>query len=142
MKGLRLILIWTWGTVASIAHGDEPPLGRLFFTPERRAQMDQQRRLNIQETQTLEGASITLNGMVIRSSGKRTVWINDRAQNDNQTPQGVTVNTHRRAPGQASLNLQGEVTTDLKVGETVNRATQETSGRIDVGRSARTTQRP
>lgn len=119
--------------LATVATGQDAPLGRLFFTPTKRAMMDQQRQLNIQETQTLEGASVTLNGTVIRSSGKRTVWVNDRPQHDNQTPQGVAVSTRARAPGQARVNLQGETATDLKVGETVNRATQEIIGNEGMG---------
>ena len=50
-------------------------LGRLFFTPERRQNLDRLRQLNIQEQQEIpEDTALTINGVVTRSSGKRTVW--------------------------------------------------------------------
>ena len=53
-----------------------PPLGRLFLAPERRDALDQQRKtLQFQET-VVEGDSLTLNGVVTRSSGKWTMWVN------------------------------------------------------------------
>ncbi|MDP2811424.1 MAG: hypothetical protein Q8O34_14870 [Rhodocyclaceae bacterium] len=117
------------------------PLGRLFFTPERRAALERQRQLNIQEAQTLEGATLTLDGVVVRSTGKRTVWINSRAQHDAAAPTGVTVNLSAREPGRATLSSGEETPAQLKVGESINRATRETAsgvgdGRIDVNRPA------
>ena len=114
------------------AQAQDAGLGRLFFSAEKRAQMDQQRLYNVRETQTLEGATVTLNGTVIRSSGRRTVWINDHPQHDDQTPQGVVVHTRRHAPGVATLDLQGEASTEIKVGESVNRATREHSNSVPI----------
>ena len=55
----------------------QAPLGRLFFTPEKRQLLDRQRDLNVQAQQeTPEDPTLTINGVVTRSSGKRTVWIN------------------------------------------------------------------
>ncbi len=102
-------------------------LGRLFFTPERRMALERQRQLNIQETQTLEGATLRLDGVVVRSSGKRTVWINNTAQHDNGTPSGVSVGVSRKQPGRATLRAGEEMPAELTVGETINRATRETS---------------
>lgn len=116
-----------------------PALGRLFFTPERRATLERQRQLNIQEAQTLEGASMSLDGVVVRSSGKRTVWINSRAQHDRAAPSGVDADLSNRQPGRAVLRAGEEKPADLKVGETINRATRETAsglagGQIGVNR--------
>ena len=48
-------------------------LGRLFFTPERRQQLDHQRQFNIEERSKVpEDPTLTINGVVTRSSGKRT----------------------------------------------------------------------
>ncbi len=109
------------------------PLGRLFFTPERRVALERQRQLNIQETQTLEGATMSLDGVVVRSSGKRTVWVNRRAQHDNAAPAGVTVDVTRREPGKASLSVGEETPAQLKVGETINRATREKADALGGG---------
>ncbi|MRR50503.1 MAG: hypothetical protein EG825_06250 [Rhodocyclaceae bacterium] len=100
-------------------------LGRLFMTPEIRSALERQRQLNIQEAQTLEGSTVTLNGVVTRSSGRRTVWINGQAQHDEATPSGVAAATGPRTPGRAVLTAGEEHPTELEVGETVNRATRE-----------------
>lgn len=100
-------------------------LGRLFMTPEIRSALERQRQLNIQEAQTLEGSTVTLNGVVTRSSGRRTVWINGQAQHDDAAPSGVIAATGPRTPGRAVLTTGEESPTQLDVGETVNRATHE-----------------
>lgn len=54
-------------------------LGRLFFTPEQRAQLDRE----YAQRATAENKHATvlmLNGIVQRSDGARTVWINGMAQ--------------------------------------------------------------
>lgn len=103
----------------------EPDLGRLFFSPERRNTLERQRQLNIREAQTLEGETLNLNGLVIRSSGKKTFWLNGRAQNDNDAPTGVTITPQRKTPGKAIVSASGETPEEVKVGETFNRATRE-----------------
>ena len=119
--------------LAGPAAAQTETLGRLFFTPERRATLERQRQLNIQETQTLQGATMSLDGVVVRSSGKRTVWINSRAQHDQAAPAGVTADLSSRKPGQAVLKAGEEVPAQLQVGETINRATRETSGGLAQG---------
>ena len=64
---------------------DSAPLGRLFFTPERRAALERQRTPNLQEAQTLQGNSMSLDGVVYRSGGKSTVWINQKAQTEDES---------------------------------------------------------
>lgn len=103
----------------------EPALGRLFFSPERRNTLERQRQLNIRETQTLEGESLSLDGLVVRSSGKKTFWVNGRAQNDNDAPTGVAITPQRKTPGKAIVSASGEAPEEIKVGETFNRATRE-----------------
>jgi hypothetical protein len=112
---------------------DSTTLGRLFFTPEKRATLERQRQFNIQEAQTLEGATMSLDGVVVRSSGKRTVWINSRAQHDQASPAGVTAELGSRQPGQAVLHAGEETPAKLKVGESINRATRESSGGLAQG---------
>lgn len=100
------------------------PLGRLFLTPERRALLDRQRQANVQQVESVEGVSMSLDGIVIRSTGKRTIWVNGRPQNESDTDIGVSV--HRgKAPGEAALSAGEEAPVSLKVGESVNWATRE-----------------
>lgn len=115
----------------------EEKLGRLFLTPERRAMLEQQRQLNLQEQKTLEGSSIRLDGVIVRSSGKKTVWINGQAQHDNNGNLGVETRVAAGTPGRAGLATGNERQTDLRVGQKINRATQEISdglagGRVDI----------
>jgi hypothetical protein len=109
-------------------------LGRLFFTPERRATLERQRTLNVQEAQTLQGTSMTLDGVVYRSGGKATVWINRQAQTENEASRtGVTAVVTPRAPGSALLTPGEETPAQLKVGEAINRATGERNTRLGGG---------
>lgn len=63
-------------TLAAPAGAAEPaPLGRLFNTPERRAELDRQ-RLNPNLPGSATSGPTTLNGRVLRSSGRNTAWIN------------------------------------------------------------------
>lgn len=109
------------------------PLGRLFFTPERRAALERQRLLNIQESQAqlVDGANLTVNGVVQRSSGKRTTWINGAAQNDNSAATGVRVDVDKHNPGRATVTAGDDAPASLKVGEAINRTTREKSSGTD-----------
>jgi hypothetical protein len=83
---------------------DAPELGRLFFTPERRSTLERQRTLNVQEAQSLQGTSMSLDGVVYRSSGKATVWVNNQAQTEGESSRtGVTATISPGTPGSALL---------------------------------------
>jgi hypothetical protein len=107
------------------------PLGRLFFTPERRAALERQRQLNIQEDQALEGSTVSLNGVVVRSSGRNTVWVNQQAQPERSAATGVAVRVERY--GKAVVTTDGEAPAELRVGESINRATREKDNGIGGG---------
>ena len=107
-------------------------LDRLFFTPERRAALELQRQMNVQEAQTLEGATMSLDGMVVRSSGRNTVWVNRRPQSERSPSTGVTAMVQ---PGGKAVVTPGEETpAELKVGESINRATREKNDGLGGGR--------
>lgn len=108
-------------------------LGRLFLTPEWRGALERQRQLNIQQTRSLAGDTVRLDGVVVRSSGKSTVWINNRPQIESARDSGVTAATSRRQPGRATVSTGAEPPVDLKVGVTLNQATRETSGGLAGG---------
>ena len=109
-------------------------LGRLFFTPERRQALDRQRELNIQETQVIpEDPTLTINGVVTRSSGKQTTWINGVAQNENDQPSGVTVTSSHKNPGKVLVRPNDQPGTQANVGDTVNRNTGEATDLLGDG---------
>lgn len=85
----------TMCVLASLAmHGAQAAsLGRLFFTPEQRAQLD---HAHARSATTENGSSIlAANGIVQRTGGRRTVWINGTAQDaghsDESSPDAVPV---------------------------------------------------
>lgn len=118
---------------AEPATAGEPALGRLFLTPETRSALERQRQLNIQQTRSLEGDSVRLDGVVVRSSGKSTVWINNQPQTENSRDAGVAAAPSRRQPGSVAVSAGGTAPIDLKVGTTLNQATGEQSGGLAGG---------
>ncbi len=111
----------------------EPVLGRLFLTPEWRGALERQRQLNTQQTRKLEGDTLRLDGIVTRSSGKSTVWINSKPQTESTRDSGVTVAVSPRQPGRAAVSSGTEPPANLKVGVTLDQATGETSGGLANG---------
>lgn len=73
-------------------------MGRLFFTPQQRTALDHQRRQGL-STITQE-SSYTLNGEVVRSSGKNTRWVNGEAQITSTPPKGIIGDTYHPATGE------------------------------------------
>jgi hypothetical protein len=132
---IRVFLVLAGMTVLVPARAaDAPELGRLFFTPERRATLEHQRAFNVQEAQTLQGTTMSLDGVVYRSSGKATVWINHQAQNEGESARtGVNAVVSPAQPGSALLAPGEEKPAQLKVGEAMNRATGERNTRLGGG---------
>ena len=113
----------------------EEALGRLFFTPERRQALDRQREMNLGEPAN-EEPTLTINGIVTRSSGKRTAWINGVAQNEGELAGGITVTPERNHPGKVIVETAEYPGTHARVGETISRTTGETSDLLKGGRIA------
>ena len=129
-----LALVAAFCTNAS-AQENSDELGRLFFTPERRQTLDRQRQLNIQEKQEIpEDPTLTIDGIVTRSSGKRTAWVNGVAQNENETPSGVSVTPRRKDPGKVVVQASELPAGNARVGGTVNRNTGEATDLLNGGR--------
>ena len=84
-------------------------VGRLFFTPQQRQELDRRRANNITDQGPVVESSVTVNGQVTRSSGKTTTWINGVPQYD----------TYRgRAVDRVGVESGGKVV-PVKVGETL-----------------------
>lgn len=132
LRTLPALLIVGLALAGDPAGAESRALGRLFFTPETRSTLDRQRQLNLHETKTLEGESVRIDGVVVRSSGKSTVWINQRPQTENATD-GVAITVGAKHPERVQLAPAGEAPTDLKVGVTLNRNTRETTGGLTDG---------
>jgi hypothetical protein len=119
------------GVAAPAAAADE--LGRLFFTPQQRQDLDRRRATNRAEEEApqIKEGPLTLDGHVQRSSGKTATWINGVPQYDSDSgrdPTRVTVVPNAGEPG-----------VSLKVGEVYERTSGEVrdnlnGGEIKVGR--------
>jgi len=111
-------------------------LGRLFFTPQQRQDLDRRRATNRAEEEApqIKEGPLTLEGHVQRSSGKTTTWINGVPQYD--SPAG-------RDPARVTVvpNL-GEPGISLKIGQIYERMSGEVrdnlnGGQITVGKPSR-----
>ena len=83
-------------------------MGKLFFTPAQRAELD---RLRGKAAEV-----ITLDGVVKRAGGKSTVWINGVAQTENTAAQEVTLIGKPRDAG-AVLQISSGRKIRLKAGQ-------------------------
>ncbi|HUW51578.1 MAG TPA: hypothetical protein VMV75_11250 [Sulfuricella sp.] len=92
--------------------------GRFFYTPQERAALDAQRNKSV--GLNMGGDSITVNGLVARSSGKSTVWINNTPQNDHETTSGIAVIGKQPAGGKVTLRPSGSSKPiSMRVGQTL-----------------------
>jgi hypothetical protein len=77
---------------------------------------------------------MSLDGVVYRSSGKATVWVNRQAQTESEASRtGVNAVISPKSPGSAILAPGEEAPAQLKVGEAMNRATGERNTRLGNG---------
>lgn len=112
----------------------EEALGRLFFTPERRQALDRQRQFNIQEKQEIpEDPTFTIDGVVMRSSGKQTVWVNSTPLGEHDASSDVSVAPVRKTPGLVVIQAGDSSPASAKVGETMHRDTGETTDLLNGG---------
>jgi hypothetical protein len=94
-------------------------LGRLFFTPQQRQELDRRRASNVQEKEVVIESSVTVSGQVSRSSGKTTTWVNGVPQYDTYSG---------RDPARVHLP-DGTI----KIGQTLDRARGEVRDGLEGG---------
>lgn len=99
---------------------DYAPLGRLFMTAEKREALDRQRAQNLQREQVIQSAEVAVNGLVARSDGHRTVWLNGRPFHDTANP-GDIVTVPTRDAATVRLRSGDRLDATLKVGQAVDR---------------------
>jgi hypothetical protein len=95
-------------------------LGRLFFTPQQRQDLDRRRATNRAEEETpqIREGPLTIEGQVQRSSGRTATWINGVPEYDSHAS---------RDPSRLTLAPnEGEPGVSLKIGQTYER----TSGAV------------
>ena len=76
---------------------------------------------------------LTVDGIVTRSSGKRTAWINGSPQHEADTGTGVVVRMQREHPGKVMVHTNSAPVAKARVGETVNSSTGQTQDLLNGG---------
>ena len=122
---------------AAPAFGQEPPLGRLFLTPDQRAALDNARRNRIRAEALAATAekkpkiplsrTVTINGVVNRSDGESTVWINGQPTGG-ETADGMRVIV---TPGSDSSVVLREPEKGRQIRLKVGQRADVLSGRIE-----------
>ena len=109
-------------------------LGRVFFTPEQRAAMDDVRKKNIkggaagreEQPPATMPQNVSVNGVIRRSDGKNTIWLNNRVIGEKQAG-GINAAVGK-TDGRVRLSVpESGRSVDLKVGQTV----EITSGTVE-----------
>jgi hypothetical protein len=118
-------------------------LGRLFFTPAQRASLDvarsQRARAAVATERTEQEATpvpqtITYNGVLRRSDGKTTVWINNQPVHDRESAGAAAIVGRVRSDGSVTLQVpQSGRSVSLKPGQSV----ELLSGAVEEGYARR-----
>jgi len=113
--------------LAASATATADELGRLFFTPQQRQDLDRRRATNRMEEETpqIREGPLTIEGHVQRSGGKAVTWVNGVPQYDSRAsrdPARVTVVPNEGEPG-----------VNLKIGQIYERASGEVRDRLEGG---------
>jgi hypothetical protein len=103
------------------------PIGRLFFTPAERAQLDIGRTQKQHAPEVAAAAPveptpasqiITYSGIVRRSDGKSILWLNNRPAEEKEALSGLAVSGRVGPDGAVTLQVpQTGATVNLKVGQ-------------------------
>jgi hypothetical protein len=124
VKGGLRILLAIMAALPWYATYSAEPLGRLFFTPAQRNTLNAGKQLAVPRKGTPSGPrAAMLNGVVTRSDGESTIWVNGNAVS-RVGSQGVNASTSASDPAAARVELQGtKERIKLKVGQRFDRST-------------------
>jgi hypothetical protein len=114
-------------TDAAIAQDEA--LGRLFYTPKQRAALNANIRSVTDKPKEAKPIPrpVTLSGVVTRSDGERTVWVDGRAYHQGN-PKDVRVITNSGDPASAQLKIRGvRKRMPVRVGQRLDPASGNTS---------------
>ncbi len=95
---------WVWSVFAAFVFllaspaAQSAELGRLFFTPQERAKFEM-RGAAMADAPVVQRDSLTVNGMVQKSGGKRIFWINGEQQDAVTSPEKAPASVRVTVPG-------------------------------------------
>lgn len=116
---MRTPLIALVALLSPLAAQAAEPLGRLFFTPEQRAQLDTLRTRKVVAVQTKDEPPpeiVTYSGIVRHSDGKTTVWVNNKALSEADLREQPAIAGRISRDGTILLGA-GKGSMQLKVGQ-------------------------
>jgi len=140
----RTALVSAGIIVAGVQGAQAQELGRLFFTPEQRAALDARRKARVPDKPS--AAPVTelpitrVDGAVLRSGGKSTVWVDGEMIPEGAQPGGARVAPRGPKSGRVSIPAdEGAQRHELRVGESLDRSSGEVrdvigEGEIRIGR--------
>ena len=103
-------------------------VGRLFFTPDQRANLDQRRKARVPDkpaAATVAAPVTRVDGYVKRSAGPSTVWINGESVPEN-APEAPRIDGGRDPSGSVSISVgESGKRVRLKPGESLDRGNGE-----------------
>lgn len=135
-KALAAALLLAMACCIPASRADEA-LGRLFFSPERRKDLDRLRQMKQLGNEAPEvSPALTINGLLTRSNGQRTSWVNGVARNENEASASIVVVAHKNDPGRVVLSGTDLPATNARVGETLRRGGLTVQGLLNGGRIA------
>lgn len=115
-------------------------LGRLFLTPEQRAALDLRRASRVPDKPAaavvVESPTARIDGQVVRSGGRSTVWVNGQPVREGAQSEGLRVAPAPRTADSVTLAIgEGARRVEIKVGETMNRDTGEVRDMLGDGQA-------
>ena len=121
-RGFQILLMVMAAILPWCASNSAEPMGRLFFTPAQRNTLDAGKQLAKPRQAAPSGPrAATLNGVVTRSDGESTVWVNGHSVSRAGSPNASASHSD---PATARLELQGaRGRVKLKVGQRFDRST-------------------
>jgi len=123
---MRLAFLLVILIAAPAAQSQE--VGRLFFTPDQRANLDQRRKARVPDkpaAATVVSPVTRVDGYVKRSAGPPTVWINGESVPEN-APEAPRIDGGRDPSGSVSISVgESGKRMRLKPGESLDRGNGE-----------------
>ncbi len=96
-----------------VAHATEP-LGRLFFTPEQRMQLDQQNRRQPRGNVRINGYLLTL------PSGKATAWVDGKPMSTHSPQEALQLDADDDEVSSVTVTTQRGVKARARVGDDID----------------------
>jgi hypothetical protein len=124
----------TWLIVLALAAPSpcwaaDEPLGRLFFSPAQRAQLEEARRRNIRAEELASQAAsrpkaprsrhVTVNGLIMRNDGASMIWVNGKPV-ESRTADGLRVSPTASREAVVLRDAEKGRALRLKVGQRAN----------------------